>query len=107
MQTESVIDPANIVRAARSTLNFSQRKFAERVGSRQSLICKYESGIINPPAPLLIQCMNLAGMTPKSVSEEELLDLVRERLAGPTMSTARQAIAQLIDVVAVSSKNRD
>lgn len=87
---------AALVRNARRITGESQRAFAARVSSQQSLICKYERGEVSPPAHLLIQCMNLTGMAIDDVSLEQLARLVRTRLSGEKMATARQAVADLI-----------
>lgn len=87
---------AALVRSARLAAGESQRAFAKRMGSRQSLICKYERGEVSPPAPLLIQCMNLTGTPTSDVTPEQLARLVHLRLTGDKMAAARQAVADLI-----------
>lgn len=96
MQAVRATQPSAIVYQARASLNETQREFAARVNSTQSLICKYELGAVAPPASLLIQCLNLLGMPTGEVSEEDLVRLVTERLSGGHMALARQAVAQLI-----------
>ena len=97
MQVERSVQPCDIVRTARERLGCSQREFARTVGSQQSLICKYERGAIDPPSPLVIQCMNLLELSALTwVSEGELVALVRSKLSGKDMGAARYAIAQLI-----------
>lgn len=89
-------DAASIVRQARLHTGESQRGFARRMGSAQSLICKYERGEVSPPAKMLIQCMNLLEAKPRVVSTDDLSKLVKTRLSGAGMAPARQAVARLI-----------
>lgn len=89
-------DAASIVLRARQEAGETQRQFAVRLGSAQSLICKYERGDVSPPAEVLIQCMNLLRIGTPDVSAEDLADLVKTRLIGARMAPARQAVAHLI-----------
>ncbi|MDG0831264.1 hypothetical protein [Roseateles saccharophilus] len=73
-------------------------EFALATKSRQSLISKYERGLVDPPSTLVMQCMNI--LNPKNaaaVSEDSLVKLIRERLAGLEHAAARAAIASLIE----------
>lgn len=96
MQQVKPMEAANIVLEARTCMGESQRTFAARLGTAQSLVCKYERGDVSPPAAILIQCMNLLQMRPGSVSPDELVALVKTRLSGDQMAAARQAVAKLI-----------
>jgi len=93
---QGIAHPSEIVMRARLIMRESQRKFAKRVGCTQPMICKYESGQVPPPSALLILCMNLLGMSADGTSHQDLIDLVRVRLAGDHMAAARQAMAQVI-----------
>lgn len=96
MQQVKPMEAASIVLDARTRLGESQRAFAARLGTAQSLVCKYERGDVSPPASVLIQCMNLLQMRPADVSSDELVALVKTRLSGDQMAAARQAVAKLI-----------
>ena len=107
MQGKATVRPGDIIRTARAKLGQSQRRFAHEVGSRQSLICKYEQGAIDPPSPLVIQCMHLLALdVPALVSEDDLEALVRLKLRGEDMGAARLAIAQLIRCLPEGSSDR-
>ena len=99
MQQRRLTESAQIVLRARESLGETQRKFAERLGSAQSLICKYERGEVSPPAKVLIHCMNLVDLNAKEeiISTDELTSLIRQRLGGAQMGRARQAVARLIE----------
>ena len=97
MQALNFTDPAKIIKAARSKTSCSQREFAKKIGSKQTLICKYENGKVNPPASLVIHCMNLLiSDSGNSTSESDLVDLVRRKLAGTEMADLRHAVAEII-----------
>lgn len=96
MQEATSMKASSIVMEARTSLNESQRAFAARLGTAQSLVCKYERGYVSPPAEILIHCMNLLQMHSRSVSPDELIALVRTHLSGDQMAAARQAVAKLI-----------
>lgn len=96
MQQEGPTEASSLVRNARAVTGESQRAFASRLGTSQSLICKYERGDVSPPADLLIHCMNLLRIETKEVTAEDLIALVKARLAGPSMSAARRAVADVI-----------
>ena len=97
---------SEIVLLARQSIGENQRKFASRLGSSQSLICKYERGEVSPPAVLLIQCMNLIGMSVSEISADDLATLVKTRLEGAQMAAARQAVAHLIQCMPSESQRR-
>ena len=85
----------------------NQKDFARRVGSRQSLISKYENGFVSPPSELLIQCMNIymrkkviqeEGLN-KEVSTNILVGLVESLLGGDDQEKQRRIIANLIKII--------
>ena len=96
MQLLKPTEAASIILEARTHLKESQRAFAARLGTAQSLVCKYERGDVSPPAPILIQCMNLLHVRSENVSSDELVALVKTHLSGDQMAAARQAVAKLI-----------
>lgn len=96
---ERLTESARIVLAAREFVGETQREFAARLGTAQSLICKYERGDVSPPAKILIHCMNLTEKDEKTpgITADELAALVKRRLGGAQMGQARQAVAKLIE----------
>jgi transcriptional regulator with XRE-family HTH domain len=64
MQSHIQTTPASIVRSARRHLGLSQAEFAEKVGRTQTVISKYEAGLVNPPALVVIHCMNVLAEQP-------------------------------------------
>jgi transcriptional regulator with XRE-family HTH domain len=106
MQVNLRQEPAEIVYLARMALGESQRAFAARLETRQSLISKYENKVVSPPADLVIQCMNLLEGPDGGVSTEDLVMLVKQRLNGERMGQARQAVAQMIRCVAAPARKR-
>lgn len=96
MQQVGSTDAHAIVRNARAVVGESQRDFARRLSTSQSLICKYERAEVSPPAHILIQCMNLLRIGTKEVTAEDLIALVKARLGGAGMSAARRAVAEVI-----------
>lgn len=93
----STPSPGSLIRAARRLQGQTQGDFAASVGSHQSLISKYERGLVDPPSALLIHCMNiLSPAEPAEITEESLVQLIRDRLAGAEHATARNALAALI-----------
>lgn len=96
MQQVKLMHAAGIVLEARTRTGETQRTFAARLGTAQSLVCKYERGNVSPPASILIQCMNLLQIDPGNISPDDLVALVKTRLSGDQMGAARQAVAKLI-----------
>ncbi|MFW1747284.1 helix-turn-helix domain-containing protein [Acinetobacter guillouiae] len=85
----------------------NQKDFAKRVGSKQSLISKYENGFVSPPSELLIQCMNIY-MRKKAIQEESLtkgvstnilVGLVESLLGGDDQEQQRRIVANLIKII--------
>jgi transcriptional regulator with XRE-family HTH domain len=99
-------EPAEIIYSARMAMGESQRVFAARLDTRQSLISKYENKRVSPPADLLIQCVNLLDGPSEDVSTEDLVVLVKQRLNGGRMRQARQAVAQMIRCVGTPSHRK-
>jgi transcriptional regulator with XRE-family HTH domain len=94
------LSPAALVRAARLSTGMTQEEFAAAVNSKQSLISKYERGTVDPPAGLTIHCMTL--LRPReslAITEDSLVQLIRERLSGDAHAAMRAAIASLVSGV--------
>lgn len=90
--------------------NENQKDFAKRVGSKQSLISKYENGFVSPPSELLIQCMNIY-MQKKNIKDDNidveittntLMNLVQSLLGGKEQAHKRQLVAKLIKILSTS-----
>lgn len=54
---------AQMVRAAREAEKATQQAFAQKIGRSQATLSKYEAGTVSPPGPVVIQCMNILGIT--------------------------------------------
>lgn len=88
----------------------NQKDFAKRVGSKQSLISKYENGFVSPPSELLIQCMNIYiqenNIRNEYIDEEittnTLVQLVQSLLCGKEQEYKRQLVAKLIKILSTS-----
>jgi transcriptional regulator with XRE-family HTH domain len=59
MQTTLPDSPAKAVSAARDLLGLSQTQFGATIGRTQTVISKYESGLVNPPADVIMHCMHI------------------------------------------------
>lgn len=101
-----------IVREARNLTGLNQTKFAQSFDSKQSLISKYEGGVVMPPAKLLMQCVNICvSENAKSIqqeemvedmSEQDLVQLIGKHLQGESMKSKRYLIANLIQMMTVT-----
>lgn len=100
-KVEALEHAAALVRQARQVTGDTQIAFADRLGVSQSLLSKYERGTVSPPAAVLVRCMEVLHLSVDEVSQEELLKLVRTRLAGREMNAVRAAIANVITCIPV------
>ena len=91
-----------IIRAARGAR--PQRVYAAELGIRQDLLCKYEKGHVNPPANIVEHCMrDVHRFNERQTPTAEMIARrVRSDLAAPELEPVRAAIANLLDVLAVS-----
>lgn len=90
-------EPRGVIKGARRLTGETQAEFALRVDSSQSLISRYESGEVDPPAQVLMQCVNILDASfSANVTLDALLILIRDRLRGASMTVARTALAQLV-----------
>lgn len=95
---------AQIVASARKKLKLKQDAFGQLIGRGQSLVSKYETGKVDPPAFVVMHCMNIlsAGQALEGdVSSIEVARLVESRLEGPQFSKIRAAIVSLVECVSV------
>lgn len=53
-----VQDTARLVKAARRATGKTQAEFGRSVGKSQALVSKYENGVVQPPASVIMHCMN-------------------------------------------------
>lgn len=99
MDTGTFRNPPEIVLSARKKVEATQMEFANLLGTTQSQISKYESGQVDPPSMLIIQCMNIMGyslLPVPDISSDMLVKLVRTKLGSPERAEARKAVAILI-----------
>jgi DNA-binding XRE family transcriptional regulator len=64
MQASPTTSPAALVRHARRVLALTQADFAIRVGRTQTVISKYEAGLVDPPAEIIMHCMHVINSQP-------------------------------------------
>ena|GEM_PF-6343799 len=50
---------ATLVRSAREHLGLNQGEFAARIGKSQGVVSRYESGTVDPPGEIIMQCMHI------------------------------------------------
>lgn len=90
-----------LIRRARG--NLTQNEFGRVVGVSQTLLSKYESGAIpNPPASVIEKCLELVD-TESSKAPPDASTVARRvesTLSGPEHASLRQAISDLLDLVA-------
>lgn len=86
----------NIIKNARGSL--TQTEFSQLLGTSQSLISKYESGVINPPALIIEACMAI--IHDKNIDEDinldELIQLMIKVLGGASQADRRKAFAVIL-----------
>jgi transcriptional regulator with XRE-family HTH domain len=100
-------DLSDLVKNARKIRGLSQERFAAELGKRQSLVSKYERGLVEPPGEVVIHCVTITrGEAEQAVSPDSVANLVRERLAEPEFARLRAAIALLIESVPRHSRRR-
>lgn len=70
---------AHLVKQARRLRGVSQAEFAEEIAKTQVLVSKYESGRVQPPASVLMHCMDILGQgsTPETKALPAALEAVR------------------------------
>jgi len=64
-------NPAAIVRRARLHSGLSQGAFAIELGRSQAVISRYETGKVEPPWAVVMQCMHLLGESSQAFSATE------------------------------------
>lgn len=105
----SEIDPAQLVRNARKIRGLTQDEFAAELGRGQSLVSKYERGLVNPPGEVIMHCVNITRGETEAFSPTDVARLVEDKLASPAFAKLRSAIVALIRSVpspTVSAKTR-
>lgn len=77
--------PSEVIRSARSVKNLSQQAFGQILGKSQGVISRYEHGLVDPPAEILMQCMHI--LAPSTSSPPAGLE--------PAITGVRQALGAL------------
>ena len=93
---ERLPDTARVVRNARAAVRMTQAQFGRELGRPQSIVSKYERGLVEPPGHVIIQCMTLIGYD-NELSAAEVARMVRDRLDSPQFAALRKVIADLIN----------
>jgi transcriptional regulator with XRE-family HTH domain len=91
---------AQLVKNARAIRGATQHVFARELRKDQSVLSKYERGLVLPPADVLMHCMNIVhGDAPEAMSPDQVAKLVVDRLGPPEFTRLRVALAALIQSV--------
>ena len=68
------------------------------MGRDQTLVSKYERGLVEPPADVVMQCVHITrGDAEAVMSAKELGKLISDRLAAPECTKLRAAIAAIVE----------
>ncbi len=95
------------MKSARKIRGLSQEGFAAELGKQQSLVSKYERGLVEPPGEVVIHCVTITrGEADQAVSPDSIAQLVQERLGEPEFARLRSAIAALIASMPRPSRKR-
>lgn len=95
-------DPSLIIRKAREFTGLNQEEFGQKIGRPQSLVSKYERGMVEPPGHVVIHCMTiLKGVEGGSkVSSTEVAQIIEKRLKSPRYAKLRMVLAELVNNIA-------
>lgn len=72
---------ARLIREARIKTGLNQARFASTLGKSQSLISKYESGLVYPPGEVIMRCMHITRVQNQALEGAEDWRAVRAALA--------------------------
>lgn len=88
---------SQLIKAARN--GRSQAEFARELGVSQSLVCRYERGVVNPKTEVIERCMRLVhwGDHERAPSVDELAEKVRTRLGREDQAPLRVALSKIVD----------
>jgi len=98
-KTSLPLTAAELVVMARTRMSETQTDFAHRVGKSQTLVSKYETGVIDVPGPVLMQCLHILQVDvgrSADVSVKELTSLLSKVLGKPEKAAERQLMARLL-----------
>lgn len=100
---------AQVVASARQRMGLNQIEFGKLIGRGQSLVSKYERSQVQPPGPVIMQCMNILSegqATRTEASSAEVARLVETHLKGPQFSILRTALVGLIESISVAPESQ-
>lgn len=89
-------NPSLIVRSAREKLQLNQYDFSIHIGKSQGVLSRYERGKVNPPATIIMHCMNILNSGTDSYDIEQIITKLR-KLDGEQHLQIRQALSLLLD----------
>ncbi len=89
----------DIVKRARKAKGLTQSEFGREIDRPQSVVSKYERGLVEPPGNVVMHCMNILGARKSDVSPNEVAHLIRSRLSSPEHAPLRVALAEFIESV--------
>jgi transcriptional regulator with XRE-family HTH domain len=88
---------AELIRRAREKMGLTQSQFGALLGRPQSVVSKYERGLVEPPGGIIIQCMNMLDRSHPDRSADEVAQLIKSRLSDSKHATVRNAIVEIIE----------
>lgn len=89
---------SEIVRLARDKCALNQQDFAFLLGKTQSILSRYETGSVSPPAEIVIRCMHIL-KGGESVDEIEAIVVKVRALNEPQFAAFRKSINLLLDAI--------
>lgn len=100
---DPLTSPSDIVRKARRCRGLTQTAFAADIGRSQAEVSRYESGQIDPPSAVLLQCLEVLGYTRREqdVSAQELGDRIKRELGPDSKQSLRSAIWQMLNAAQI------
>src|SRR4051794_29705197 len=96
-------DIPGLVKSARKLKGLTQAEFGAKFGRDQSVVSKYEKGLVEVPGEVVMHCVTIT-RGENTMSPEEVARLVEQRLAGPEFARLRSALGSLIQSVPLARK---
>jgi transcriptional regulator with XRE-family HTH domain len=92
------VDLPSLIKNARKLRGLTQAKFGAQFGRGQSLVSKYEKGLVEPPGEIIMHCMTIT-RGEDAMSPQDVARLIEQRLGAPEFAKLRSAIGTLIQSV--------
>lgn len=91
--------PSSTITSARKLLQLNQEDFAKKLGKTQSVLSRYESGLVKPPSDIVMHCMhilNISDSEENSDSVDEIIHKIRA-LSDDKHTKLREALNIFLD----------